>query len=667
MFKFYLNGVEIQDHPDGWDNMASTIKRDDLSGGLIFDTDIRLISYGGHDLYQSLKTLWETDRFGSSTFDVYQRSGTSGYILIHSGSLFHSDMKWALVNNSVEFKVDDSSWYAKINNNKNIESSLDVPVSKNGVIITACPSFQITLHKVLNGSNLSPYRLAYKVHDVLKYLIDFMTDGTVGFQSDTFNTGGQYEGYCLISGPEMYDHLHTISPRLSFEMVFESLKKLFNLKFAITGSMTAPVIQIETSEYFWDKSTAYTLSDVPEEVLLTVATDKLYSGVSVGCNKFETTSSLRLPDILPMTTFREDSFHFQTVDNIDNILDLKYGLVSSCAAIEVVTELLSGYESYDQDTFIINYDPATNKSIQSDWVNSGHHLYNETLNNINILNRWVNSFPGDVVANFFPVNNNRFQANRTTAAADNGLTVTHSDSYIGTDGPVCFNDDFTLGFDPSGNYGGTTPAGTNVNVANSIYTAPVNGNYTFTAGVYVQITNYQFVLIGGQSYPKEVSIHFQKFNAANVMIDDLICPGQSFFNNIWNVVTGTWNTYLNAGEYVAVYLHFKYTSVPANPGNWFYTYKINPNQTVFACTGIDSGYMTIRVPAGNGYKALKINFKYPITLADYQTIRSSKSGLISVPLSGNRSIQGWVENVKFEHISGETTFSLVTDGDTISG
>ena len=85
MFKFYLNGIEINDHPDGWDNISLSTKRDELSGGLYFDADIRLVTYGGQDLYSALDTAWKANRYGLSRFDVFQRNGQSGYALIQIG------------------------------------------------------------------------------------------------------------------------------------------------------------------------------------------------------------------------------------------------------------------------------------------------------------------------------------------------------------------------------------------------------------------------------------------------------------------------------------------------------------------------------------------------------------------------------------------------------
>jgi hypothetical protein len=55
VFKFELNGVTISDQPDGWESINTSIKRDSLSGGLYFDSDINLTCYGGQDLFISLR------------------------------------------------------------------------------------------------------------------------------------------------------------------------------------------------------------------------------------------------------------------------------------------------------------------------------------------------------------------------------------------------------------------------------------------------------------------------------------------------------------------------------------------------------------------------------------------------------------------------------------
>ena len=659
MFQFFLNGTQIVDQPEGWDGMTSSIKRDDLTGGLIFDADIKFKSYGGQDLYVALKTAWDADKFGTSTLDIFQRSGTAGNVLIHAGTIFHSDLKWKLINNAVEFKVDDASFYSKIKANKSVESNVDVTLSKNLVPIIAPVHFDLDCHKVSNGTFYAQKRNAYKLYDVIKYFIDFMSDGTIGFDSECFGVGGIYEAYCLVDGKELYDHLHITSPRLSFQKLFEDLRKRFNVRFAMIGSITSPVMKLEPNAYWFNSTDTFTMPEPPEEVLLNVNQSLLYANVRVGSEKYETTSAMTFPDVQSLVAFREETLHFEGTNNVDNTLDLVGSLVISNSSIDLCLEKLSGYESYNDDVFLIHYNPGTNQTISSDWLGLGHHFYNETLNNVNILNRWSDSLPNNIIANFANTNNNRFEAVMTNTSVQPSVVIAGgSGATIG--GPIRFDDDFTLGNDPSNRYGGTTPQGTAVSQANSIYTAGVNGRYTFSSEV--AITYNAGVFGGGSIGTTQAEVYFQKFDSSNSQIDDFYAGRIFMTANGSYTLSGSWTTYMLSTEYVAVYINF----VSTGGSTWFYAYGIIPFFTKFRCDTINLGGGIIADVNPEMYKCVKMEFKYPLTLSEYQTIRSSKSGIIEVPLLDNESIRGWIESVKFDHYGGETSFSLITDGNTIS-
>jgi len=661
VFRFFLNGTEITDQPEGWDGMTSSIKRDDLTGGLIFDADIKFKSYGGQDLYVALKTAWDADKFGKSTLDIFQRSGTAGNVLIHAGTIFHSDLKWKLINNAVEFKVEDASFYSKINANKSVESNVDVTLSKNLVPITAPTFFQLECHKVSNGNYYAQKRYAYKLYDVIKYYIDFMSDGTIGFESDCFGVGGVFEGYCIVGGDELYSHAHLVTPRMSFQKLFEDLRKRFNVRFSMIGSITSPIMKLEPNAFWFESADVYTIPEPPDEVVMNVNQSLLYANVKVGSEKYETTSAMTFPDVQSLVAFREETFHFEGTNNVDNTLDLVGSLVISNSSIDLCLELLSGYDSYNEDVFLIHYDTVTNRTISSDWLGLGHHFYNETLNNVNILNRWSDSLPNNIIANFANTNNNRFEAVMTNTAVQPTVVIAGgSGTSIG--GPLRFDDDYTLGNDPGGNYGGTTPQGSPVTQPLSIYTAPANGRYTFTSEVLLAC---QLTPIGGNNVGSvEAEVYFQKFDSTNNQIDDFYA-GRVFIGSSGNVsLSGTWITYMLSTEYVAVYLNL--VSPNVSVGNaWLFSYQVRPFQTKFRCDAIDLGGGVLSAVNPEAYKCVKMDFKYPMTLSDYQSIRASKSGIIEVPLLNNESIRGWIENVKFDHYGGETSFSLITDGNTI--
>jgi hypothetical protein len=641
VFKFELNGVTISDQPDGWESINTSIKRDSLSGGLYFDSDINLTCYGGQDLFIALRGLWQSDPFGRSTFKIYQKSTNSGYMLIHSGIIFHSDMKLAMVNNAIQFKVEDDNWYSKIKSNQSIEVSIGTTLSKNQVAIAPAPSFNLSVHKVTNGTYYANTRKAYRIYDCLKYLIDFMSDGEVGFESDCFNTGGVFADYCLVIGHELLYFDGTKFPRLSFSSLFNDLKKKFNIRFAVVYTGALPKIKIEPSDYFFDSTVSFTIPTIPDEVTINADSSLMYSRCRIGSEEYDTTSSLIFPDVSSLISFRDETLHFEGVNNIDNELDLVVKFVTSNAIIDICLELYSGHDSYEDNNFIIWYNSSTNQTHSTDWPGTGHHLYNEPLNNINTLQRWSGYIPGNAISSFNNSVQSRFLAINTTENPYSGRSN-------GTFGPLQFNDDYSLGYDPTNAYGGGTSQGSIVSPILSIYTAQSPGNYT--------VSTYNAFVTLGQA---KLALIFKKFNASNVEIDSLIGPYSNFlqFRNV--NLSLSWNTYLNAGEYIAVYFSISQLSST----DWL----IYPRSNIsyFTSNGLNNGNGVVLATNNKNYKCYKVNYKYPIKLADFKTIGQSKNGLIIIPLQNNRSIRAWVENVKFDNSSGDTTFTLISDGNTI--
>lgn len=661
MFKFYINNIEVNDMPDGWDDITSTVKRDEFTGALIYDADLKFTSYGGQDLYDALKVSWNSDRFGKSKFDIYQRSGTSGYVLIHAGSIFHTDLKWKLVNNSVEFRVEDSSYWSKINNNKKIETAIDISESKNGVLITPAAKFDIELHDVNTGSFYPDTRKAYRLFDAIKFLIDYISDGTIGFESECFDVGGIYSDYCLISGEEMIYHNDNLAPKTSFEKLLEEVRKRFNVRMAITGTQAAPIVKLEPSNYWYSSADSYTIPSVPDEVNMQVNESKLLGTVRVGSTKYETTATLHYPDIPSLIAYREETFYFSGTNNVDNSLDLIGNYVVSNASIEVVLDQYSGYEDYEKEVFLIQYDTATDKSKIT-----GSYLYNYDLNNANVLQRHADVFPNNVLTNNTNASGDRFLAIHTSAA-DPVQEVIAVNTVPITKGPIQFDDDYSNGYDPNQNYGGGISQGNPVTQFDSYYTAPSSGNYAFASTITFEVLAY---LTPSSSSPVIVSagsviasIQYQVYSGGSLIA--AVDSGFVLVNNIGTyTVTGSYLPLLNAGETVEVYLKFVNNTIP-DPIDLQFGYTIIADVTTYSSTGGTDNTGIIVSSNTNAFKCIKIDFKYPLLLSDYQSIRESKSGIIKVPLQGTRSISGWIDNIKYDHNSGETQFSLITDGNTI--
>ena len=87
--------------------------------------------------------------------------------------------------------------------------------------------------------------------------------------------------------------------------------------------------------------------------------------------------------------------------------------------------------------------------------------------------------------------------------------------------------------------------------------------------------------------------------------------------------------------------------------------------STFSCNGIDIGGGTLSESNPDNYKAMKIDFNYPLSLQEYLTIRGSKLGIIRIPVNDSEFVQGWIQNLKYNHFGGEAAFTLITDGNTV--
>ena len=680
MFRFYINNTLVQDQPSGWNEINSLVQRQDETGVLVYDAEIKLKSYGGQDLYLIIRNLWEADRYSTANFRIEQFVTQLGYITIHDGLIMLSDVKFNLINNSLEFKVEDNSYYSKINNNKGLQSTIDINKSKNEVLIQPTPYFNLRCFNEANGNYDNHDRKAWKIYDVCKYLISFMSDNTIGFESDSFGVGGIYEQFCLMSCDEMSNHGNGIVPRLSFEQIWTMLYRWFNVRMSIENINATPTIRIEPVDYFYNNSVALNIPSIPDEVSMKVDANLIYAKVKVGSTKYETTGALHYPDVYPLTSYKEREFNFKGTNNVDRTLDLTCDFVASNAIIDICYSLLSGFENYKDDIIVLSYHKTGSiyyaNKIKEPLLNV--YLYNSELNNAAILSRWSNCLPNDVTNYFYNVTNDGFLAyyvNPPGYTNTGGFYMSQDrkiGSYLGGSfvDTIPFNDDYNLGNDVNTNYGGATVQGNDVAANNSYYAAPVNGTYTFNCCVNL---NYSaFLNPGDTHYFQLVFVRRDNANAIQntvigntfTIIDDSLVSGntlmQQYFHNV--SLCGSVSIPMAATDIMEIQINI----IPSTTGSHQDGYvQWELKSGYFGCDGIDQGGGVLAPVDPKNYKAILVNFNYPIKLLDYNVLRNSKTSLVQLPIDDNQTIYAWVKSLKFEHNSGETTFELITDGNRI--
>jgi len=84
-FRFKLDDIVLQVDPNGWENLASTIKRDNTFNSLLLTQDAELEFFA--DGYDYIKSVIQKNLCNNIRVIIQQNCGT-GYETIHRGLIF---------------------------------------------------------------------------------------------------------------------------------------------------------------------------------------------------------------------------------------------------------------------------------------------------------------------------------------------------------------------------------------------------------------------------------------------------------------------------------------------------------------------------------------------------------------------------------------------------
>ena len=210
MIQFLLDDVQY-DAPKGWEEIETTIKRDFQYNSVLANQDTD-IEFSG-EAYNYLYTKLTTEGYCSVIkFEVRYSSDDLTFRTLLRGNLFLSDIQFNERTCIANCKIEDNSFYAMINNNKQLATTLDAGLSKNGVAITIPTIYQVDFLDILTLSVARNNVQCYRVYDAFRYLIDFMSDGRLQFASDYLQTtaftsvdegelsGFGWKGLCITTG-----------------------------------------------------------------------------------------------------------------------------------------------------------------------------------------------------------------------------------------------------------------------------------------------------------------------------------------------------------------------------------------------------------------------------------------------------------------------------------
>lgn len=418
---------QLFNDPSDWDTIATTIQRDEETDALLVFQNFPLTYFNeAYDYFVSLKEQYGFCREVDIECLSCNQSGQA-LGLLFKGKIFLSDCEFNEGERKVTVKVVDNSYYATINNNKSIKTTVSAGVSKNMVPIDPAKTYTLYIYDLENIGRKTCY--AVSVYEAFKYLVAFMSDGKIGFKSDSFNFGGVEGTTVITSGDKLSstDPDSYVNPPIidfSFTTLFQEIKKRIPIAFTIEEPYTNPVLRLEVLSYFFKSN-----STVKFEYIDTIRTkfdaNKLYSIIKFGNKVIDREVGTYFPEDINFLGFKEEEFHVLGTCNIDKTLDLSCEWVVSSNVInaalgdQTVTPAINQDHSYDQNLFLIDVVPInevegrtknTNFLNLDPGIDPHVYFYNEKFTNYRIAQRYLGSIPNSIASFFGPIGNGLFKA-----------------------------------------------------------------------------------------------------------------------------------------------------------------------------------------------------------------------------------------------------------------
>lgn len=611
-----LDTTVLSDLPDGIKAITQEIAyRDEYKG--FFNFISNELTFNG-DGYDYIENILFTQSPCSQIDFLLQISGVNYF----EGVIDISDAgEFNLSRNIVKTPIADNNASTYITKNAKIKTFINVTKSKNGATITAAT--RITNFAMFTPStglyDLTTYSQVYPVGDAFRYLVEFMSDGSMTASSPLFDSGGEREGLVLINGSCLSRTNTGAAPEISFYDLFQEMNKLYDISFMIDYTVSPAEMIIDKTANIYTNTNVLTVSAV-KDLKLKFLKDKFYSKIILGSSKIQEYSggTFTFPDAV-FLGFKEEEYFTLGQCNIDNVLELVNDYIIDSNIIEDI--ILNANDSYNDDTVIVESDyPGTDQATKYDNLLPGSFAYNLGLNNFNKSQNWLGSFPNDIIA-YLNNEANNFEATKN--------------SYILSTGNILHN---TVITNPAGNYSGVTGR----------YTCPLAGEgaYSFTweyAGL-----SFSGIAAGTTT----ATVQLVHYDSGGSVIQTI--PLKTFISE---VPTAT-NTFGNVSASVYMmptdYVRIEATLITATTSFGFLTFSGDFSE--------EGGVYQAYDP--NDYKSFILEFEAPTTISEFLSVRNGLTKTITVT-SRNRVYKGWVRSLKRDILTGMTKFTLVTSNNAL--
>lgn len=624
--KIYLDGTEYE-NPNMWETLQERLYFSDVIGGYLLELSGSVDFYGG--AYTYLYSLFNSGTCNTVSVLITDNCADGSEVNIFEGLIFVSDIEFEIVTCKATVEFVDNSFISKIDNNKSIKCYLGVTRSKNDVDISAFSTLtsSIVLRSKTNVNDITTGN-GYRIFDAFRFLIAFMTDGTVNFVSDYFDPSGTglddtAKYTVLMNGEEIRTGAATNYSYISYEDFYNDINKIFNIAFSVENINGTPTIRIEPKNYY-KQTGEINYFEYPEQLKQVVSRERLYAKVKFGSAQVAGTFTY-LPDLV-FDGFEQEEYHLLGDCNSQAVLDLQLTeLITDTNIIQDVLPSGSSNTAYDKNNFLIVLDSTNTNESYLKVGSATDYYYNKPLSNYAVSVYWFGGIPQSIAQ--FIGSTDTFRASRVTT----NLSIP-----FGAPVTLIFNDDSTFpNYDTSGNYDPVTGR----------FTAPANGYYAFELNQ---------ILLSSSGSAMSYTTYIYRYNSANVLQETIF--GGAFVppfilgltvtggnGNTTYVRNYVWGFTMSTGDYIVIQGEGIFgSSWTLMQGSYY--------QSLYAVSG--GGY--VQEYDNTDMDLIENSIDHSISCDTWQTIKSTPFKTFTIQHE-NGIVKGWLNEISRNIKTGEAT------------
>ena len=520
------------------------------------------------------------------------------------GTIRQNDLKVQVTKGIIKVdNIKDESFSNMIAQFKDVEVPLNSTMTRSGEPINAIPIQRPLMLIVLRSY------LVLNVLDVIRYLVDFITDNEVEVISRYLSNANIFisTGYAMRHAKGTAEQMF---PTLSLSQVLEEVRKATSLYGVMTEVAGKPTLILEKEEDTFGSDVLINIDTLPLGLDESFDDNQIFNSIQLGGNRKIEQSSERLENFNNIEVFSCGCNGFK-----DNVLNLRFNFIVDNDTIirQLDSANYNDDEVWNDDIFM----------FELDWL--GIYNNNQRFKNINILNEWlgsgINCFTKDMLAKygFLAINRDDFSSYQLGFLYFKNPIESILDRQNSLHNWIYAIDGMPMIMTPTQD--GTT-----------YFKCQEAGNYTFnskvsvkglSAGTYDASTNTILLkLMKASSISNAVAGIILETLTENLIDGYEIVVGEDFQLEI----QGSFNLAVN-DVVIAMY------EITRDP-TCYITYQefslVRDSLTVL--TSENSDY----------YKPFLAKFKYDLCFEDYEKMRKNKTGIIRI-----NGVDTWIKEVKF--------------------